>query len=107
MKPTIDVSKVANDKAFVELDRLFGLSPRLNAYHSAIDKNVAINLLESVRGVLDGHESKREAIVAGGLEAAAGSVLAAVEYALRVINGDPPGFMFNSDSSQDKIVLTP
>ena len=121
MIPFIDTSLIANNTSFLKLAEKFGLLPRLNLYnqnattdgdqtaddpHDAQAGKKAIDLLNIIKGVLDGHELKREAILDSALTSEAGTVLAAVEYALATIAGHPPEIQYNSASTPARIVLT-
>jgi hypothetical protein len=110
MIPTIDASRVSGDDSFQKLDKNFGLSARLKNYNehaSKGDMKNAVKILEITRGVLDGHEFKREIIRDKGLEKAAGAVLAAIDYALLTIKGEQPAIPFNEFSTDESIVLSP
>jgi hypothetical protein len=109
MIPTIDASRVSGDDSFRNLDKNFGLSARLknyNEYASSGDLKNAVKVLEITRGVLDGHEFKREIVRDKSLEKAAGAVLAAIDYALLTIKGEQPAIPFNKFSTDESIVLS-
>lgn len=109
MIPTIDASRVSDAPDFQELDKTFGLSGRLyyyNLYAAKGDKEKAVMMLESAKGALDGHESKRETIREKDLIHAAGTVLAAIDYALLTIKGEQPAIPFNELSTDECIVLS-
>lgn len=108
MIPIIDISKVANDKKFVRLDKSFSISDRLVRYNNyALEGNTqkAVEILKILQGVLDGHESKRDFIIEDGLENEAGAAMAAIEYALLSIDGRQPDIPFNDSSIKERIVL--
>lgn len=108
MIPNIDISKISDDESFVRLDKIFSIAKRLahyNEYALEGKKQEAVEILEILQGVLDGHESKRESIIEEGLENEAGAALAAIEYALLTIAGNQPSMPFNNSSTKEQIVL--
>ncbi|WDD91913.1 hypothetical protein Bsp3421_001871 [Burkholderia sp. FERM BP-3421] len=107
MRPFIDISHVANDPAFVNLDHVFGLAGRVTLYNSATTDPEALRYLDAMVNVLDRDDFAREQIRQRGLGHAAGSALAALEYARRTIQGNPPATPFNAQSAPDRLVLTP
>lgn len=109
MIPSIDASRVSDDPDFQVLDKTFGLSGKLyyyNLYAAKGDKDQAVMMLTSAKGVLDGHESKREIIREKDLTHVAGTVLAAIDYALLTIKGEQPAIPFNELSTDKSIVLS-
>ncbi len=107
MRPTIDISQVANDQAFINLDRTFGLAGRVNLYNNATTDAEALRYLDAMLNVLDRDDFARDQIRQRGLAHAAGSALAALEYARRTIQGTPPTTAFNTQSTANRLVLTP
>lgn len=105
MRPTIDVSLVQHDAGFQKLDKLFGLTGRLNLYQNAKTDSDALSALNSMIGVLSG-DSKEEAILQHDVGAAAGTALAARNYAKLTIQGQKPTIPFNGRSTPEHLILT-
>jgi hypothetical protein len=107
---TNDASRVSDAPDFQEVDKTFGLSSRLyyyNLYAAKGDKDKAVIELTSAKGVLDGHESKRETIREKDLIHAAGTVLVAIDYDLLTIKGvEQHAIPFNELSTDESIVLS-
>ncbi|WP_439891277.1 hypothetical protein ACS7SF_00950 [Ralstonia sp. 25C] len=107
MRPIIDISQVANNQAFISLDHAFGLAGRVNLYNNATNDADALRYIDAMLNVLDRDDYARELIRTRGLSQAAGTALAALEYARHTIQGDPPAIAFNSQSTANRLVLTP
>jgi hypothetical protein len=107
MKPIIDISQVANNPAFIELDRRFGLAGRLDLYNKAGTDEEALKYIDAMVNVLDRDDFARQTIIRLKLDHAAGSSLAALSYARSTIQGTPPKTPFNDKSTAERLVLTP